>query len=193
MKKYIYTAIAILSMSFVMTDYTKKDFKKISIKIPKKFHQLNDNDMVTRFGIVSLPEAMYASTDNRVSITIVVKKDTLDRDGLTKLKLQEEIKKDINVEKSFKRSSLYHEFSKVNFITDTVYTNGKYEIIDLEFDSVLEGEDKKGQEIASHSYNYIKYVYYKKYTYIINFACPVDLRATWKPVANEIMDNVSYK
>ena len=150
--------------------------------------------MVTEFGMSSLPAGMYASLDNKVTITVTIKKDTLDKGGLTKLRLANEVyEKDVKIERSFRKSSILHEFAETTFETDTAYYKEKYGIIDFQFVGLLDGENKKGEIMSSETYNFIRYIYHKKNTYVINIACPSSLKGKWQKTIKEIMALVQYK
>lgn len=194
MKRLSLIALVLLFASFISVDFIKKDFGKVNVKVPKDFYELTADDMVSKFGMASLPEGMFASIDNKVTITVTTKKDTLDKAGLTKLRLAgDTYERDVVIERSFRKSSILNEFSDITFSVDTAYNQEKYGIIDFEFDGLLDGKDKKGIDVSSKTYNYIRYIYYKKDTYVINVACPASSKSKWHSTIQEIMKSVEYK
>ena len=189
-----FIAFTLLCTSFLPKEFIKKDFGKVNVNVPKYFNELTAEDMVSKFGMSSLPEGMFASIDNKVTITVTSKKDTLDKSGLTKLRTANMVyKRDLKIEQSFKKSAILNQFEDIIFNLDTIYHKNKYEIIDFEFEGSLDGKDKKGIEVSSKTYNYIRYIYYKKDSYVINVACPSNMKDKWLGIIQSIMKAVEYK
>lgn len=196
MKKVFTTIlIALASLSFAQDQMQKKDLGKISLSVPADFYEMTEKDIVEQFGMTAIPKAIFTNAAQDVFISVNVKEDTINSQGLVKYKnFNTEYERDLQIEKSFRKSSLRQDFSDLTFISDTAFVVGKANVMHFEFDGKLIGEDQKGEEeVTSLSYYYIMYAFVKKRTYIVNFSCPVGMKLEWAKKAKDIIKSIEAK
>ncbi len=180
--------------SMTLTKLVVQDLGKIKISVPKEFFQLNEQDIVTRYGSANIPTAVFANVTRDVLLSVNVKEDTISSLGKGKYKkITPEYDRDVHIEKAFHKSSLRADFKDIKFIKDTSYVNGNLNVIEFEFIGTLEGKDAKGNPISSRNYNYIKYAFVKKRNYTVNFSAPIEVQSTWSPTVNSIMSTIEFK
>lgn len=176
---------------------SKKDLGKITLEIPDGFYKMSENDVVEKYGMVRIPEAIYSSPTNDILISITVKEDTTNNAGLVEYKnkhYKQEYQRDLSIEKAFRKSSLRYDFDQIVFYTDTAYSTSKTKVIEFEFEGELVGEDAKGQEqISSVSYNYLYYGFVKKRTFVVNISAPISMKEDWQPIAQKIIASINIK
>ena len=97
---------------------------------------------------------------------------------------------DLTIEKSFYKASLGATYEEITFLKDAIVTIDKYPFMVFEFESTLVGKTSKGAEVTTKQYNYLAHGFKGKKKYIITFSCPLELKATWQPLAQQIIDSV---
>lgn len=170
---------------------TKKDVNsKVSILVPTAFRQLSEQDLVQQFGMVHMPEAAYASTNNDVTLAISIRVDSINSSIKYKSIQGKKDSLDLTIEKAFYKASLGATYDEVTFLKDAIVTIGKYPFMVFEFESTLTGKTSKGAEITTKQYNYLAHGFKGKKKYIITFSSPLQLKSTWQPLAQQIIDSI---
>ncbi len=163
---------------------------KVSILVPTAFHQLSEQDLVQQFGMVHMPEAAYASANNEVTLAISIRVDSVSSTIKYKSTEGKKDSLDLAIEKSFYKASLGATYEEITFLKDAIVTIDKHPFMVFEFESTLVGKTSKGAEISTKQYNYLAHGYKGKKKYIITFSCPLEMKATWQPLAQQIIDSV---
>lgn len=192
MNKKTYLYIPLLALiglfSFTLGKYqVVKPGKGVSIEIPKKFVEMNKENVVKTYGMHSLPLAVYTDESGYTSLSVNMKKDTIKYKGKKGIKNFDPL-----MERMFLKSTIRQTFTDVNFITDTLFSiNGK-NIVWSEFTGTLAGEDSKGRPTKSKYYNFIMHGFVKNKKYIFNFSSPQDEQAKYQKVGRYIIQNIKF-
>lgn len=183
---------------FVLTAFTtvnlvETQVGKVTLPIPQEFYKLNDQDIVSTFGMVHLPLGIYSNTERDIFISVTSKEDSLTRSNKIEYKASSpEYVDDLKLYQMFQKSSLYNIYSKINLHADTLVTVGTKRYMIMEFDSEINGENSQGLPTTTDHYNYIMHCFTRNKSYIVNFSCPKEKMEAWKPVASEIMAGVKW-
>ena len=197
-KYYLIILLSILSLLFAFTTAKVKlkrenVNRRVVLSVPTDFAKLSDEDVIKDYGMQKLPLAMFTNDVGDITITISETIDSLRNSTLTfnSGKKGKKTVHDLAIEKSFRKSSIMSNFEKVTFLRDEVKELNKVPFIVLEFESKLIGKNKHDEEVETQMYNYILYGYRKNRSYIINLACPLHKKATWKTAFDEIVTSVN--
>lgn len=199
-RKYFWiAALPLLAMLFA---FTAKKIKlerqninrRVIMLVPSDFAKLSEDDIVKDYGMQKIPLAMYANDIGDITVTV---SETIDSLGNSSSLVFNSAKKggktahDLEIEKSFRKSSIMSSFEKVTFLKDEVKELHKVPFIVLEFESKLVGKNKHEEDVETEMYNYILYGYRKNRSYIINIACPLHKKAEWKPHFDAMVESVN--
>ena len=191
MKKIVFSIIVCSLLAFtVQEEYVKtKIGSGISIEMPKAFSKMDEASIIKRYGMHQIPLAIYTDGTGLTSLSVNQRTDSLYNS--TKIKYKgsnmETAKKDLNLEKSFLKSTYLRLYEDVEFIQDTLVLINDKDFVVFEFEGNLRGMDAKGNATFTKNYNYIQYGFEKNRTTIFNFNCPHDEKGRWQPVARYIM------
>ena len=103
--------------------------------------------------------------------------------------------KDIEILRSFYRSTLLSLYDEVRFIKDEVVTVNGRQYAEFEFDSMVKDDEESIiPKPPVKKYTLIRYTILKNNnTVLVNFTCPLERKETWQNTAREIMDKVIIK
>jgi hypothetical protein len=187
MIKYLVKIISIFVIFLGVTAFTppklvkRKLSDEVTVKLPEDFRPMTDDEIASRYYTYKKPTAMF--TDPNVKISF----------GLN-LNDTEWKYKDLEIMKSFYKSSFMRIFSNVNMIQEKVEKINNYQFAIFEFVSEVKSDEEDIRQLAPVlTYTYILYTIYENKAIVINFSCPEALKDKWQPVAREIMQTVVVK
>lgn len=190
---FLILVFATLLSAFTSVNLVETQVGKVTLPIPQEFYKLNDQDVVSTFGMVHLPLGIYSNTERDIFIAVTSKEDSLTRSSKIEYKASSpEYVDDLKLYQMFQKSSLYNIYSKINIHTDTLVTIGTRRYMIMEFDSEINGENSQGVPTTTDHYNYVMHCFTRNKSYIINFSCPKEKMEKWKPIASEIMAGVKW-
>lgn len=196
MKKY--SLYIIILSAIVMKGFSQEKLvmstinKNIKMYTPTTLYRIDGVQALGQFGNDIAPKAVYVGPNERTVLTVSEIYDTVGfyQPGYTKKK---SIKRDINVEKSFYRSSILAYSKEVKFYQDEIKTINKKQFIVFEVEGTQEIVSKSGEPYEKKYYRYLQYCFVKNKKYIFNFSCPHSEMQYWKDNIRTIMDSVKIK
>lgn len=173
--------IIALSLSSYVDDKLKKVKinDTITVYVPSEFKQLTQEQINQKYQSPRKPLVFYSDPSGNVDFSANMSYSLWAKD-------------DIELLRSFYRSTLMSMYDDVEFITDEVRTiNGKDYAV-FEVISKIEADQAaiivRGDVVR---YTYIQYTIIEgNNTVLFNFSCPKRLMGKWKPTAEEIMSKV---
>ena len=140
--------------------------------------------------------AAYHSADKDAKLIIRLIQEIEDTTTHKRFKSKEAkkaVKKDLALEKMFKKGSLVNQFDDITFYQDTIVeVNGRQSIV-FEYTGTLSGVDQNTEKITTTTYSYYEIIYVKNKTYILNFYCPEDRREEWQARAKRMLNSVKIR
>ena len=198
MKKVAFVALVFLSLAFTLKlKYKKVDLNgRVKIPVPETLTRLTNEQAVQRYGFLHLPLAIFTDRSSFVSLSVTERIDSLSQYGgidYASVDVSMQFQRDINVEKSFYKSTLSSTYESIDFLQDTIKeVNGEQAII-FEYVGDLKGENSRGQRMNSKNYGYIQYYILPYRRYTISFNAPFREKDKWQEVATHIMEEVKIK
>ncbi len=154
---------------------------EVTVKLPEDFRTMTDDEIAARYFTYKKPTAMFTDPNVKVSFGLNMND--------TEWKYQ-----DLEMMKSFYKSSFMRIFSNVTMIQEKVEKINNYQFAIFEFVSEVKSDETEVRKLNSvTTYTYILYTIYEKKAIVINFSCPEALKDKWQPVAREIMKTVVVK
>ena len=198
MKKYILLAfVALIAVSFTpLGEYVST---KVSSHLNMDIHK--DLEVIpvvalSEYEKRQAPMAAYHSADKDAKLIIRLIQEIEDTTTHKRFKSKEAkkaVKKDLALEKMFKKGSLVNQFDDITFYQDTIVeVNGRQSIV-FEYTGTLSGVDQNTEKITTTTYSYYEIIYVKNKTYILNFYCPEDRREEWQARAKRMLNSVKIR
>ncbi len=171
--------ISLSLSSFIQTKLVKRKLSdNVSVKMPEDFRLMTDDEIAARYFTYKKPTAMFTDPSVKVSFGLNINE--------TEWKY-----KDLEIMKSFYKSSMLRMFSSVTMLQETVQTIQNHKFAVFEFVSEVKSDEKDIKQLAPvRTYTYILYTILDNKALVINFSCPESLREKWQPVAKEVMQTV---
>lgn len=145
--------------------YPKKITEGVTTMLPKDFYPMSDDDIASKYPSTKKPLSMFTSLDRVADFGLNVTKSKIPAN-------------DLNVLKSFYRSTIINMYESVEFLQEDVReVNGRNFIV-LEFISYAD---------KTRGYTFLQYALVNGYVYIFNFTCPAHLKDKWQEVAHGAM------
>lgn len=149
----------------------------ISLKIPKEFISMSDQDRMKRIYSSKVPLAMFANEGQDVTLGI-------------NYNVMRWTEKDTDLVYGFYKASINNLFDEIEFIQDDIKEiNGRKYII-FEFVSTIKNTNAFSSSRAAKNYTYIQYTSYNNQVLLFNFGCRARQMNTYQSVAKEIMNSV---
>lgn len=153
----------------------------ITVSIPSGWRPMDGMDFNERYRSVRAPLAAYTNDERTVDFSVNISA-TQWPDG------------NVEVAKSFFKSSLKNMFDKVEMISEGVHEVRGKKYAYFEFESRMNGNPaKQEQREAVLKYTYQQYLVEKNRTLVFSFTCSRRDREAWQPVAKAIMKSVKVK
>lgn len=181
-KMFVVFIISLTFVSFTPPKLVKRKLSdEITVKMPEEFRPMTDDEIAARYFTYKKPTAMFTDENVRVSF------------GLN-LNDTEWKYKDLEMMKSFYKSSLMRIFSSVTMLQEKMITINKYQFAVFEFISEIKSEAGDVRDLKPlRTYTYILYTIYDNKAVVINFSCPEGLQEKWQPTVREMMQTVVVK
>lgn len=182
----------------------RKMCDEVVVKMPENFRIMTDEELAQKYFTYKKPTAMF--TDERGKVNFGVNINDTEWDY-----------KDLEMMKSFYKSSLMRTFTRVTYektgtnkegedivkenretsmtmLQEGIKTINKHRFIYFEFTSEVKPEQYEVKKDGSvRMYSYMLYTIHKEKALIINFSCPEVLKNQWQTVATEMMETVVLK
>jgi len=184
MKGFLYIQ-AFFFLAFVMKgdNYVKVEVnEKISVELPSSFSQLTQEEINQRYNSPRKPLLFYSDPYKVVDFSVNMAYSLWGMD-------------DIELLRSFYRSTLMSMYDEVEFITDEVRTINGHQFAVFEFVSRVVADDNAiiVRKDLLH-YTFIQYTIVEgNNTALFNFTCPKNVMDKWQPTADKIMASVKIK
>ncbi|MEJ8756413.1 hypothetical protein WG947_05370 [Pontibacter sp. H259] len=154
--------------------------KEISIKLPKDFAPMTDDDIAREYPATTKPLAVYTSTDGNIDFSLTQKRSTFRA-------------RDLGMLREFYKANLVETFTNIDFIRQEIMEiNGKQFIV-FEFVSSLADERGASHLKPVQKYSIIMYTIAGNQLQIYTLHLPFLLKNQWQETAREIMSSVSIK
>ena len=150
----------------------------ISVRLPKDFYPMTDEDKAQRYESARLPIALYTDQDRLADFGVNRSYSTWQQGDL---KMVEE----------FYQASIIELYDKVKFISKGIKNVNKHDFVYFEFESVVYPENDFQGNIAK--YTYLMYCIEDGTTYLFNFTCELGARNQFQGTAHQIMESVKVK
>jgi len=153
----------------------------ITVLLPSDWRAMDNMDFTERYPSVRAPLAAYTDnerqTDFSVNISATQWPDT-----------------DLEVAKSFFKSSLFNVFDKVDMIKEGVREDHGKKFIYFEFVSRVNGTKKEeGFKDPVMKYTYVQYLIERGRTLVFIFNTPYREQQAWQDTARKMMGSVKVK
>jgi hypothetical protein len=174
----------ILIIIFISTEIKAQKLVKhkvadnITVRLPKAFYPMTEEDKKQRYASARLPIALYTDPD-RMADFGVNRAYTIWQQGDLKL-LQE-----------FYQASIMELYDKVEFIDKGIKNINGHDFVFFEFESIVYPENEFQRNISK--YTYLLYGLQGGTTYLFNFTCEKRVRNQWQATARKIMESVKLK
>ena len=154
---------------------------QITVSIPKDWRPMDNLDFTERYPSVRAPLAAYTDEERIVDFAV-------------NFSATQWPDADLEMVKSFFKSSLLNMFDRVDMISESIReVNGK-KIIFFEFDSRVNGNrQQEGFTDPVSKYTYIGYVVQPGRTLVFSFNCPKRMKEQWKDTAKAMMNAIKVK
>ena len=187
MKKYafLFLLFFIAPVAWAQSGSFKKEIinEFITVSMPKTFRPMTDDEVVAEYAVYRKPLAMYRDDQAPVHLGVNMSASRWEN-------------KDMVILKSFYKATLLDLYSDINFIQDTLITQGDYQYAVFEFTSVVNQTEKEAAIITANpirKYTYIQYTVANGNVMIFNFSCSIRDQQRWAATAKEIMDSIDIK
>ena len=153
----------------------------ITVSLPAGWKPMDELDFNERYRSVRAPLAAYTNEERTVDFSVNISA-TQWPDG------------NIEVARSFFKSSLKNMFDRVEMLSEGVHEVRGKKFAYFEFESRVNGNPaKEGQRDPILKYTYQQYLVEKERTLVFSFNCYRRERETWQPVAKAVMKSVRVK
>ena len=156
---------------------------------PTSLTRVSGSQAIGKFGNDFAPKAAWVGGNEDIVLTVTEIFDTVGfyQPGYQKKK---SITRDIVIEKSFLRSSIFAYAKDVTFHQDEIRKINKRNFIIFELDGKQELKTKNGEPYEKKFYRYLQYCFVKDRKYIFNFSCPQSRADYWRGAIKTIMESV---
>lgn len=185
MKRLILFVGVVGLCSFVLGDFTRTKVKNVSFDLPQELEKLNEEAVILKYGMHRVPWAVYTDHTGNVMFSVNMIQDTIKYKGTKGVNARDHF-----FEKMFLKVSVSQAYSNIEWHMDSLRDVGNKKVISFEFTGSIDGQDAKGHAVASRNYNFLQYCFIKNKKYIFNFACPEAEKATWQPMAQQMMNTL---
>lgn len=176
---YAILVFAISFSAFAQSNLVKRKLSdNVSVKMPESFRPMTDDEIAARYFTYKKPTAMFTDENVKVSFGLNVNETEWNY-------------KDLEMMKSFYKSSMLRMFSSVTMLQENMQTINKQQFAVFEFVSEVASEEHEVKKLNPvRTYTYILYTIVDKQALVINFSCPEALKEKWQPVVKEMMKTV---
>ncbi len=179
MRSFLFVFILLFSIEGTAQKLVKvKLNENISLRLPKSFTPMTEEDKQQRYESVRLPIALYTDPDRMVDFGV----------NRSYSRWQEG---DLKILQDFYEATILELYDKVKFLDKGVKTINDHDYVIFEFESAVYSENEFQRKIAK--YSYLMYGLEGGTTYLFNFTCELRLSSQWKSTAHAIMDSVKLK
>ncbi|WP_255481309.1 hypothetical protein [Pontibacter sp. Tf4] len=154
--------------------------KEISIKLPKDFTPMSDDDIAREYPATTKPLAVYTSPDGNIDFSLTQKRTTFRERDLTMLR-------------EFYKANLVETFTNIDFIRQEVTAIDGKQFIVFEFVSNLADTRGASNLKPVQKYSIIMYTITGNQLQIYTLHIPFQLKNQWQDTAREIMGSVNIK
>ena len=147
----------------------------ISVRLPKDFYPMTDEDKAQRYESARLPIALYTDPDRLADFGVNRSYSIWQQS-------------DLKLVEDFYQASILELYDKVKFINKGIRNVNKHDFVFFEFESVVYPENDFQGNIAK--YTYLMYGLEDGTTYLFNFTCELSTRNQYQATAHKIMDSV---
>jgi hypothetical protein len=150
----------------------------ISVRLPKNFEPMTDEDKAQRYESARLPIALYTDPDRLADFGVNRSYSTWQQG-------------DLEMMEEFYQASILELYDKVNFISMGIKTVNEHDFVYFEFESYVYPQDKFQRNISK--YSYLMYALEGGTTYLFNFTCEHNVSKQWQGIAHQVMASVKLK
>lgn len=153
----------------------------ITVSLPSSFTPMTRDEINQKYISYRKPLALYTSQDKLTDFGVNRSVTQWGEDDLELLK-------------SFYRSSIGNLYDDVNFIEEKIEEINKISFVVFEFTSTI-NPDRNAviKQNAIKKYTYLQYAIVNGKTVLLNFTCPAEQMEKWRQTAMEIMQSVKIK
>lgn len=178
--KTLFVAIALAG--FLWQDAPKLKKTKltdsITISLPEDFHPMTDDEIAAKYFVSRKPTASFSSADRVADFSF--------NQTLTPGRQQ-----DLAMLKDFFKSSIRSNFTKVEFIQESVIAINERDFAVLEYTAELRDDDpNSANKGVTRQYSYILYTTVRNKIQVLAFNCPAQIKERWQPIAKAIMNTI---
>ncbi len=159
---------------------TKVSFNNISMKIPREFSKMNDDDMWQRSSSYRKAIALYTD-ENRVVELSINNAFARWEDG------------DIRLLQNVYKASIQQIFDDVKFSIEEIRNVNGRDFAVFEFVSKIRGDPGLANSGSITKYYYIQYTIVEGGTMVFNFSSQIYAKDEWMDTAGLIMSSVKIK
>lgn len=151
---------------------------EITISLPESLIPMTDEDFASKFISPKKPIAVYTNHQRVVEFSINESNTTWEE-------------KDLELMKSFYRSSILSLYDQVKFLQEDIQVINKRKYVVFEFTSRVKGnKESLVNQRDVKKYTYIQYAIKDGKTILLNFSCPLRDQQYWQPVVQGMMGSV---
>ncbi|MDP4680044.1 MAG: hypothetical protein NWS46_06710 [Cyclobacteriaceae bacterium] len=155
--------------------------ESISMSIPQDFRPMTNDEIADRYFTTKRPMALF--TDPSLTADLGVNKS-----------ITNWAEKDIEIMKSFQKSSIYSLYDNINMLSEGIQEVNGRKFAYFEFVSSVKDEDnafvRKGD---INKYTYIQYAIINGQSLVFNFTCPSRNKDMWQEKVGQIMKSIELK
>ncbi len=178
--KTLFLLIGILGLVWQDVPKLKKTklTDKITVSLPEDFHPMTDDEIAAKYFVSRKPTASFSSADRVADFTFNQTQNPGRQQDLAMLK-------------DFYKSSIRSNFTKIEFIQDSVKTINERDFIVLEYTAELRDEDpNSANKGVTRQYSYLVYTTIQNKVQVMAFNCPAQNKSRWQPVAQAVMNSL---
>jgi hypothetical protein len=150
----------------------------ISVRLPKNFTAMTEEDRAQRYESVRIPIALYTDPDRLIDFGVNRSYSTWQQG-------------DLEMMEEFYQASILELYDKVNFISKGIKRVNDHEFVFFEFESYVYPQDDFQRNISK--YSYLMYALEDGTTYLFNFTCEHSVIKQWQGIAHQVMASVKLK
>ena len=153
----------------------------ITVDIPVSFHEMSEQDINSKYLSYRKPLALYTSENKKADFGVNV--------SLTQWNSG-----DLELMKSFFKSSIANLYDKVEFIKEDIEEINKIKYAVFEIVSTVNPDENAVlSRGAIQKYSYLQYTIVNEKTILFNFSCPLNEKDYWTPMVKEMMHSIKIK
>ena len=155
-----------------------------SMLMPLDFTLMNDDMLAKKYFSPKKPTAMYTNPSAEIDLGI----------NFTNNFWQEQ---DIPMLKDLYKGSLRANYTKVEFLQESIVNINKRKFVVLEFVGIVSDDEQKANAMGRKSqiskYNYLMYTVVENRIVVVNFNCPTKYQQEWQAIMPKIMQSVKIR